>query len=132
MSRQIHNLAKDQGGTLLLEVLLAIVIMSVSLGAIIQAMTTSLRGTQFAAQYTRATIAADNKMLSVIKENHIPEMDTGGNEMLMETGPFNFSVDTEQSPESSDLEIVGVTTTWDTGRKTHQLNLYTYIRRAAQ
>ncbi|MBZ0166262.1 MAG: hypothetical protein K8I00_05595 [Candidatus Omnitrophica bacterium] len=131
MARRLNTLVYERGGALLLEVLLAIVIMSVSLGAIIQAMTTSLRGAQFAAQYTRATIAADNKMLSAIKENHIPAMDMGLDAVQPESSYFHFSVDREDSPENSELEIVGVSTEWDAGRKTHRLKLYSYMRKAA-
>ncbi len=117
-------------GALLLEILLAIVIMSVSLGVIIQAMTGSLRAARYAAQYTQAVIAADAQMTTLIKDKRFKDAPfVTGEEGARENGAnIDFSVETEASQESSDLETVRLRTEWQTGRKTNRLEISTYSR----
>ena len=125
-------MAGDRTGALLLEVLLAIVIMSVTLGAVIQAMTGSLRGAKLAAQYTRAAIAADDKMMLLIKEMHLPVPDVNADQLQPEIENLRFSVEAWPGPEGADLEIVALTTAWDSGLKNHQLKVFSYLRGDAQ
>lgn len=126
------RLTRDRRGTLLLEVLLALVIMSISLGVIIQSMTSSLRGARYAAQYTQAAMAADTEMTRLLKESRIqgagpsgrPE---GGND---EPDAFIFTIDAAASPEASDLEIDTLTAEWQNGGKTSRFQIATYVRTA--
>lgn len=121
---------KNRDGTLLLEVLLALVIMSISLGVIIQTMTGSLRAARFAAQYTQAALAADAEMTNLIKELHFQDTGPDRTSQIDAEAPsvFGFTVDTEASPEASNLEVATLTAEWQSGSKTNRLQLSTYYR----
>ena len=126
------RLTRDRRGTLLLEVLLALVIMSISLGVIIQSMTASMRGARYAAQYTQAAMAADAEMSRLLKDSRIPDpggagRPDGGN---VEPGIFTFTVDSAASPESNDLQIETLTAEWQNGGKTSRFQIATYARTA--
>lgn len=124
-------LTKNRRGALLLEILLALVILSVSLGVIIGAMTASMRSARFAAQYTQAAIAADAEMTRQIKEKRFADGSPLGEPEEINadgTSLYDFSVDSESSQESGDLEILRLTTEWKGGRKNNRLVLSTYTR----
>ena len=123
---------RARSGALLLEILLSVVIMSVSLGVIIASMTASMRSARFAAQYTQAVMAADTQMTRQIKEERFAgamptELEESEEE---EASRYDFSVETEGSQESGDIEVMRMVTEWQTGRKNNRLMLSTYSRMA--
>ena len=65
------KMLSDKKGSLLLEALLSVVILSVSLTVIIQSLTTSLRAVTYSSDYTTALFLIDNKMFDLIRKGFI-------------------------------------------------------------
>ena len=65
----IQLLHKSKRGSLLLEVLLSIVILSTSVTVIIQAMTSSLRAMAYSVQYAKIANVLENEMIDLIFMN---------------------------------------------------------------
>ena len=62
---------KNRRGSILLEALLSVVILSVSMTVIIQSMTSSLRAMEYSANYTMAIVLLENKIIDLILQNSV-------------------------------------------------------------
>lgn len=108
-------------GSLLIEALLSVVILSISLTLIIRSMTSSLRATIYSLDYAKAGWLADNTMFTFL---HTPAEVEGGSKSGEFSPPFEkygyemeikeFSRDGESLP----LEVVHLDIFW--GRETQQ------------
>ena len=58
-------------GSFLVEVLLTVVILSVSLTIIIQSLVSSLRAISYSANYSSAILSAENKMFELLQQAHL-------------------------------------------------------------
>ena len=127
-------MTKNRKGSLLVEVLLSVVILSVSITVIIQAMTVSLRSMVYSADYTTAMIVLENKMVSVIDK---PLGDENAAQALNLEPPssWRYSIDLHPATDhnsSSQLEEVNSKVEWDKKGKHHQLSLATYQLQPSQ
>ena len=127
-------MTKNRKGSLLVEVLLSVVILSVSITVIIQAMTVSLRSMVYSADYTTAMIVLENKMVSVIDK---PLADENAAQALNLEPPssWRYSIDLHPAADrnsSSQLEEVNSKVEWDKKGKHHKLSLATYQLQPSQ
>ena len=116
-------------GSILLESLLAIVILSVSITLVIQAMTASVRAGRDSSSYTQAVWLMDNKMTELMEkrfiapglreQGHFPEPWERYNYILT-TQPVN-------SDEQSILNHVMLTVFFQSGKKKNSLETETYL-----
>jgi len=67
----MKDISKTKKGSLLIEALLSIVIISTSITLIIQAMTASLRSMVFSTEYTEAVLMLDNEMFRIISKGQV-------------------------------------------------------------
>jgi len=125
---------KKRKGSLLLEALLSIVILSVSITLIIQAMTASLRAMRVISEYGEGLVLLENKMTEVIKgymlgENlNIAETSISSDEKYQ----YTFEIDPRDEEGLGDLDAVNLNISWKTGRKESNVTLETYLIRPEQ
>ena len=120
----------NRKGSLLVEALLAISILSIGLTLIIQSFLSSVRATVYAADYSLATILLENKMSDLIEKGFIG--DSIDEEGFLE-GPnekFRYHLEThnmETQGGSANLNQVKLSILWSSGRKTNSILLTTYL-----
>ena len=115
-------------GALLLEVLLAIMILSVSVTVIIQALTANLRALAFNSGYMNAAFLAENKLFELI---YAPSGQLSSGPLKKFADPFSqysYTVDIKKHEESENLKEAGLKIEWNSGWKKNSLALDTYLR----
>jgi Tfp pilus assembly protein PilV len=124
-------------GSILLEVLLAITILSVSVTLVIQAMTSSLRATRFSSDTTIALFLLENKMTELIQAGGIK---AGLSQTGKFSDPYNdyrYLIKTQQKPapevsEGSVGEVEAIheltlEISWNRGKKEKSVSAVTYL-----
>ncbi len=116
-------------GSILIEALLSVMILSVSITLMIQAMTSSLRASVYSADYTKAALLLDNKLQEIFETQTIP---SGKNETGLLSAkddqfkylltPASLSDENLQGINEMDLEV-----NWKSGEKTNRIKLKTYL-----
>ena len=96
------NISRFQKGSLLIEALLSLVILSVTVTVIIQSMTSNLRAIVFANDYTPAIILLDNKLSDLLQKGFVK---AGSLEERKFPSPYSdFSYQQKAVPLSSEDE----------------------------
>lgn len=120
----------NRKGSLLLEALLVIIILSVSLTLIIQSFVSSLRGSVLSSDYSKAAILADNKMFDLMSRR---SLDGACDEEDRFAVPFDkFKYGVEVNNLSTDgvqkgLYEVLLDISWVSGQNTKKVSLATYV-----
>jgi hypothetical protein len=116
-------------GSLLLEVLLAIVILSTSLTLIIQSFVSSLRAMVYSGDYSTAAFLLDTKMFDVL---HGQFVQSGQGEGVFPEpfGKYRYEMKI-QRVESDDLQNmineINIDIIWSSGKKEKRISAVTYI-----
>lgn len=131
----MNNLYSNRRGSVLLEALLSVIILSVSLTVIIQAMTSSLRAATFSAQYTQAIILLDNQMSEMMKDGmataHFHE--SGRFEAPFDNFEYSYTTkdykDLLYSGAESipDLNEASMVVSWGSDKKNKKINIHTLL-----
>lgn len=106
-------------GSLLLEALLGVVILSTSITVVVQAMTQSLRAEVFSREATLASFYLDNVMTQI---RAFPQND----QSLSVSQSSKYQVESN-SDAREDVKVVNVTMSWASGQKKHSLLVSTYL-----
>lgn len=122
----------DRRGSLLVEVLLSIVILSTALTLMVQSLTASLRAIQYGAGYTTALILLDNQMCDLLRKGTAK---SGLREAKSLAGPagsqvgYSYSMRAESSEIVADNKIVEVdaSVAWRSGKKDNAVDLTTFL-----
>ena len=124
----------DRGrrGSLLVEVLLSVVILSTALTLMIQSMTASLRAIQYGAGYTTALILLDNQMCELSRKGAIQaglretkELTEAGDPLIT----YRYSLQTASLDDAAGKGInqVDATVAWRSGKKDNAIGLTTFL-----
>lgn len=124
-----RNNKRFRKGSLLIEALLSVVVLSVGITMIIQAMTSSLRAATYSTEYTKALILLENKMFELIQKGIIQ---TGKNEKESFPAPYekyesNLITKKASAENASELNEVLLEILWRSGRKNNRIQLTTYL-----
>lgn len=124
----------DRGrrGSLLVEVLLSVVILSTALTLMIQSMTASLRAIQYGAGYTMALILLDNQMCELLSKGAIQAGLRETKELTGAGDPlatYRYSLQTASLDDAADKGInqVDATVAWRSGKRDNALGLTTLL-----
>lgn len=123
------NSRRNEGGFFLVEVLLSVVILSVSLTLIIQSMTSALRSSAFAGEHTTALILLENKMFDLLEKGFV-ETDLRKQEQIPQ--PYDryvYFLDVKPVEGSNDrrLNEVDAGLTWKSGKRQNRVAFQTYL-----
>lgn len=131
-TRILDRLKVDQRGSLLVEVLLSVVILSTALTLMIQSLTASLRAIQYGAGYTTALILLDNQMCDLLRKGTarpgLRETKSLAGPAGFQTG-YSYSMRAEPSDIVADNKIVEVdaSVAWRSGKKDNTVGLTTFL-----
>ena len=125
----IKNKDRSQKGSVLLEALLSIIILSVGLTALVQSMTSSLRSMAFSSKYTLASILLENKMFEAYQ--HMFQGEDLDEEGTMEEPNEGYHYRMETHPldqyHSETLKQFTLRLDWAQRGKTPGLAIETYL-----
>ena len=125
----IHAIRKSKKGSLLLEVLLSVIILSTSLTMIIQAMTSSLRAMTYSAQYVKIANVLENEMVNLIYMNlkgvPLPEVN-GDAQTEKQYEVFSQSEFLNDSFQEH-IQNVRLSVSWPSKRRNNQISINTYF-----
>lgn len=125
LNRRIHF---NQKGSLLVEVLLAIVILSTVLTVIIQAMISSLRANDYASGYTKAGFLLENKMFDLIRKGTISSGASDEGSFPEPDNQYRYAFKVSSPDEqANDIFRVELKVNWESGKKKNSLALETYL-----
>ena len=128
------TLWKRPKGSLLIEALLAVVILSTSITIIIQSMTASLRASDASKSYSLALILLENNMYDLIQQGFIDSN-------LRKQGNFpepyeQYKYELETTPydgvEGNHLNTVNLKVSWVSGRKNNAIIVQSYLFNSPQ
>ncbi|VAX36078.1 hypothetical protein MNBD_UNCLBAC01-978 [hydrothermal vent metagenome] len=119
----------NQKGSLLIEILLVVVILSVSLTLIVQSLLSSLQVVRYNAEYSKAVMVLDNKLVQLMQYKKLDSFFKDDNEFLKEENGYQYTLEEEEVEQ--DGKITGLTkiklgVSWPSGNKKRILNLSTY------
>nr|WP_294551273.1 hypothetical protein [uncultured Rhodopila sp.] len=124
--------AASRGGFMLLEVLIAFLIATLALGAIIGAATASLRAAQIAARYGEATVRAQSRLAEAVNGGTLPPgeregSDGGGYRWRVRVAPAPGETPhrPDAGPATETLYAITVWVTWRDGSGTRDVRLDT-------
>ena len=135
LNSQMRVADRGRRGSLLIEVLLSVVILSTALTLMIQSMTASLRAIQYGAGYTTALILLDNQMCELLRTGAIPaglretkELTKAGDSLTT----YQYSLQTASWDDAADKGInqVDATVAWRSGKKDNAIGLTTLLSAA--
>ena len=120
---------QNRKGFVLIEALLGIIILSVSISLILQAMATSFKASVYSSGYTTALMLLENKASQLILQKFIQ---TGLKEDQSFDYPFqHYQYTLQTSPYSGDEEskinTVRLSVGWSSTQKHKQVNLETFL-----
>ncbi|MCA9404959.1 MAG: hypothetical protein KC684_00330 [Candidatus Omnitrophica bacterium] len=120
---------KKRAGSLLIEALLAVVILSVSVTIVVQSITSSMRATVYVSDYTQALILAEETMFDVMEGQFIPAGLSEEGTYSQPYDHFNYILKTEKSdiPDQKNINDVELTVTWKKRAKTNTFKIRTYL-----
>jgi hypothetical protein len=127
-----HILKKQRNnqGSLLIEALLAVVILSASLTLIVRSQASSLRALVYSADYSLALFLAEDKLYELIQQGFL-----GQSLVIHEEGAFlepndryRYVVDASQKSEDSQIfRELTLQVSWPAGSRDRSLSLRTYF-----
>jgi len=123
---------RSRKGSLLLEALLSIVILSTSLTVIIQAMTSSLRATVYSAEYTRALVLLEDQFFGYFLEGHVEDAIQEKLPFPYPNQKFSYTLDTQnlESYPNNHLNEMRFGVSWKSGQKDNKIVLTTFLMRS--
>lgn len=113
------SVRSKQKGFLLLEVLVALTILSVGIIAVIKSYSVSLRAQKHARFHTSALLLASK----IHEEIEAATIDDVNGEELIGTGSFKWSIDIEPT-DIKELESVKVKVSWQERLKEHEVSFF--------
>ena len=128
---RIMSKSNDRG-TLLLEVLLVIVILSVGLTLIIQSMVASLRAVVYSADYSMAMILAEDKMFDLLKTRSVDANFQEEGDFSKPSERFHYQIKAEpvksvDKEATGQLNEVTLEVSWLSGGNRKSMSLVTYL-----
>ena len=127
----------NERGSLLIETILAVVILSFCLTVIIRSMLTSLKATTATRDYMEAVFTADSKMGDYLKtlaadENIMAGEDSGSSDSFSEKTKFRPKVEintpaNDRLGEESVVKELKLSLSWNAGQKEKKMELSTYL-----
>lgn len=119
----------NKRGSFLVEVLLAVVILSVSLTLIIQSMTTSLRASQYVRGYTLALGFLENELFDLKQQKTIDAGTRTERNLAQPYEAYRYVMESRSAPEDGGgiLNEVRAEIIWASGRRTNKLGVTTYL-----
>ena len=116
-------------GSLLIEVLLSIVILSTALTFMIQTMISSLRVIQYGAGYTTALIQLDNQMCELLRKGTVKSGLSEKNDLAVAGTSYSYSMQAGPSDLSADkgINVVEATIAWRSGKRDNRIDLTTFL-----
>ena len=128
----------NRKGSILLEALLSVVILSVSITLIIQSMTSSYRATVYNADYTTAFLLIENKLFEVIQKGYL---EAGLREeknflspyekykYLLSVNPYqsSFANTGEDPADQNHLNRIDLKLSWSSGKRKNNILLKTLL-----
>ncbi len=123
------NSRRSEKGFFLVEVLLSVVILSVSLTLIIQSMTSALRSSAFAGDHTTALMILENKMFDLFEKGFV---ETGLKKEEQIPRPYDrywYFLDVKPAGEKNErrLHEVDAVLTWKSGKRQNRVAFQTYL-----
>jgi len=118
------NLNNDAKGSVLLEALLSVIILSVCVTMIIQSMFVSIRALDYSSDYTMALIFADNKMNYLRYQKSNKHEQIGLNKFDKK---YNYLVETKKLGRFDTIDIVTMNLSWSSGKKVNRVLFQTYL-----
>ena len=119
---------KNKGGSILLEALLSILILSVSIVMINQSLTASLRSLVYTEDYTQALIHMENQIfnfmyLGFIENNQSKTIDVPGDSR------FSLAMNSRPASLGQDMKLnkMDLTISWKSGKKKNSIVFETYL-----
>lgn len=115
-------------GSLLMEALLSVVILSVSITFIIQSMVNSLRVMNYGADYTQALILAENKMFDYVSKEGLSSGFYEEDEIESFQKKFSYKIETKdlQDERDDNTNDLSMSILWSNRGKERSLVLQTY------
>lgn len=116
-------------GSLLVEALLSVVILSVSLTLIIEGMTTSLRSTVYISDYTTALLLLENKMFDLIQKGYVEANLQEEQEFPSPFERFKSRLITLPLDDQSGGSInqLKLSLDWTSGRRNNHVSIESYL-----
>ena len=118
----------NENGSLLVEALLSVVILSVSITLIIQSMASSLRATVYNGEYTNALFLMENKLFDIVRKEKLDARMIGERQFDAPFEKYQYSLTTEPVTETEDSHIsnINVGISWQTGRRDNHIEVDTF------
>ena len=119
-------------GILLVEILLAVVILSMSLVVIVHSLILSLRATSQSSRYTKAIWALDNEMVDWVLKRHITSLTSSRGDCDKPFEEYQCQMQAQKAPSSvgsytKGLYEVQVTVQWPSGRNQKKIKAVTLL-----
>lgn len=120
---------KGQSGFTLVEVILAVVILSVALTAMIQAMSSSLRALHYGSGYTKSLFVAEDQMNALIKQGVVAQTMLEEKEVEVDDDRYKIVIEAKKTGqiESAHLSLVQVRVQEATGQNKSPVTLETLL-----
>jgi Tfp pilus assembly protein PilV len=128
-------ISRDIRGSLLIEVLLSVVILSVGLTLMIRSMTASLRAVQYAAGYTQGLMVSQDRMTEFLRKGSL-ESGSGGEGFSAEDSAYHYSwtarpwqdAGSTVGPSAQNpLSEVDLNVSWRSGKRENNIALTTLL-----
>ena len=121
---------KSSKASILLEVLFAIVILSISVTLIIQSMSSSLKAIVYNSQYMKALLFSENAIVNVLQQKDastISDNNIKYDQNVFEGYEYKVAANAADSKGTTDLKNILITTTWGLEHKQKRFLLETYF-----
>jgi len=128
------QLSKDKGFTII-EVMIALVVLSFGLLALGKLTASTISGNHFAAQLSAATTLAQDKLEDVKQGSYASiasETETGVDEQANSGGIFDRVTQVSDDQPASGMKTVTVTVSWDWNGSSHDVVLKTIVANVEQ
>ena len=126
----LRSQKRYQKGALLIEVLLTMVVLAVGLTLIIQSFMTTLRATAYTADYSTATLLAEDKMYELVQPGKIKDSLSEENKFAEPYDKFKYHLTTKNLADGNEkgyLNEIDLLISWTAGQKDRSLHVVTYL-----
>lgn len=128
LKRPLLNRLTGQRGALLVEAMLAVIILSVSLVMIIQALAASARGASESEGYSRAVLAGENALFELGRSAQKGTLPDTGTLLSDPQYQVNFvPLLTDKSDDQNIVQEIKVDVSWEKGKNKKQISFSTYL-----
>ena len=119
-------------GSVLIEALLSVVILSVSVTLIIQSMISSLKASKYCADYTIASILLEEKMFELRKTGIVQSMGLSEDAVVVNNKKYEYDYEitsllSGDETDQENLNKIDLKVSWLSGSKRNNLKASTYI-----